>query len=254
MVMVQPGGSDIAVLCHAVLCHAMLCRACCAGSLHGLMSRSMFRRRLLPSMTHWYFPIFIVGQGHMVSYYQVQADHAQIWTSDCTSMFHFTDCLVCTINCSLACFGAFLFPMLSRGLFQFSVHYQRKAMRELFLLQLTRKRYTDGEFQQVGNSERNFWWRWLHGQDRNQAQQKAAEAALARAQAAEVSAMNRFDVLAQSSDEVQTTYICIVLLPVQQSAWQGVTHANRKSISPCCHLSCVQQQPAMQLAGRPKGI
>ncbi|KAL3153759.1 hypothetical protein ABBQ32_013348 [Trebouxia sp. C0010 RCD-2024] len=67
---------------------------------------------------------------------------------------------------------------------------------------LSQKRLTDGEFQQVGNSERNFWWNWLHGQQRNQAQQKAAEAAFARAQAAvEVSGMNSFGVLATASDE-----------------------------------------------------
>ena len=55
----------------------------------------------------------------------------------------------------------------------------------------------------MGKSERNFWWKWLHGQEHNQAQQKAGEAAFARAQLAEVPLANRFDVLAPAfSDEV----------------------------------------------------
>lgn len=69
-------------------------------------------------------------------------------------------------------------------------------------LQLTQKRLTDTEFQPVGKNERNFWWKWLHGQERNQAQQKAGQAAFARAQDAEAAAANIFDVLAAASDEV----------------------------------------------------
>ena len=98
------------------------------------------------------------------------------------------------------------------------------------VLQLSHKRLTDGEFRQVCNSERNFWWSWLHGQQRSQAQQKAAEAAFARAQpAAEVPGMNTFDVLATASDEVQTLY---TLHTLSYKEFVTVSHQH--------HMSAVQ--------------
>ena len=85
------------------------------------------------------------------------------------------------------------------------IHVRSQVFEKKCALQLTQKRFTDNEFQQVGKSERNFWWKWLHGQERNQAQQKAGEAAFARAQHAEVPSANRFGVLASVFDEVYSS-------------------------------------------------
>lgn len=55
----------------------------------------------------------------------------------------------------------------------------------------------DDEFQEVVTGHRHFWSQWLHGNKRNQAQANAADAAAARAEAAELSVQNSFDVLGE---------------------------------------------------------
>ena len=68
------------------------------------------------------------------------------------------------------------------------------------LMQLSRSRLLDDDgFEEAVTDRRHFWWQWLHGNKRNDAQLKAAAAAAARAEAMQLSATNNFDVLAHPS-------------------------------------------------------
>lgn len=120
------------------------------------------------------------------------------------------------------------------------IHVRSQVFEKKCALQLTQKRLTDNEFQQVGKSERNFWWKWLHGQEHNQAQQKAGEAAFARAQHAEVPSANRFGVLASVFDEVYSSQQ--FSSKGKQVAWQGVTCValviNVVTCATFCHGIC----------------
>ncbi len=64
-------------------------------------------------------------------------------------------------------------------------------------VQLSRKRILDDEFQEAVPNASNFWWTWLHGQERSKAQESAAAAAIARAQATKLSTHNVFAALAE---------------------------------------------------------
>ena len=68
------------------------------------------------------------------------------------------------------------------------------------LLQLSRKRVQDDEFQEVVADNRHFWLQWLHGNKRGQPQAKAVAAAAARAGAAGVAVQNSFDALAGQAE------------------------------------------------------
>ena len=76
----------------------------------------------------------------------------------------------------------------------------------LLFPQLSRKRLLEDEYRQAVSTDRNFWWKWLHGQERSKAQQQAAAAAISRAEAAQLPEQNRFEVLA---DQVRCV-LCVV--------------------------------------------
>ncbi len=62
------------------------------------------------------------------------------------------------------------------------------------------------------SNKRHFWWQWLHGHKRNNAQNKAAAAAEARAQDAQVADHNSFDVLAEQPNSQVGVTCCDQLL------------------------------------------
>ena len=83
-------------------------------------------------------------------------------------------------------------------------------------MQLSRKQPLDDEFVEAATNRRHFWWRWLHGQKRSKAQDKAAAAAAARAQAGHVADYNSFDVLAAPST-AQVIMTTFQLMPLHYS-------------------------------------
>ncbi|KAL0023688.1 hypothetical protein WJX79_001943 [Trebouxia sp. C0005] len=83
-------------------------------------------------------------------------------------------------------------------------HHVEMVAPDLHESLVSRKRPLDDEFVEATSNKRHFWWQWLHGHKRNNAQSKAAAAAEARAQAAQVAGHNSFDVLAEQPTS-QTT-------------------------------------------------
>lgn len=69
------------------------------------------------------------------------------------------------------------------------------------VLQLSRKRLLDDEFQESATDHRHFWRQWLHGNKQSKAQEKAASAAGARAEAADLPVHNSFDILAEQASQ-----------------------------------------------------
>ncbi|KAL0023606.1 hypothetical protein WJX77_006297 [Trebouxia sp. C0004] len=83
-------------------------------------------------------------------------------------------------------------------------HHVEMVAPDLHESLVSRKRPMDDEFEEAVSNKRHFWWQWLHGHRRNNAQNKAAAAADARAQASQVAGHNSFDVLAEQPN-FQTT-------------------------------------------------
>lgn len=210
---------------------------CCAGSLHGLMSRIILRRQPPTYMILWY----ITAELLLTLLYLALLRLGDIWTAYLVQLTS-ANCIVEPCRIPNQHKGMHSYEKVENAVMQ----SESQELISIWVLQLSQKRLTDGEFQQVGNSERNFWWNWLHGQQRNQAQQKAAEAAFARAQAAvEVSGMNSFGVLATASDEVhfQHSHACSAL-PSSATSMTSLPY-NSITFCRCLGICCCPPQLAV---------